>query len=137
MGELEAAEQTELQTSSRFQEVGADDERIAEEAGESNTGFKALAARRIEHGSQSHMMAFQVCVEHQILGTSGQQHFDWLTMCVHGQIVLLRKVFNVPRGDARVQKLAEGILSRCSESASTMGMSVLCVFLASITDLDG
>lgn len=58
--ELEQAERSELANNNRFSEVGADDERVAEEAGETNTGFKALAARRIEHGSQSHMKAFQV-----------------------------------------------------------------------------
>lgn len=48
------------------------------------------------------------------------------------QIVLLRKVFNVPRNDPRVQTLAEGILQRCLESAGTMGMSVLLTWPAII-----
>lgn len=60
LAELEAAEQSELANTTRFYEVGADDERIAEETGEVPPGFRGLAARRIEHGSQSHMMAFQV-----------------------------------------------------------------------------
>jgi hypothetical protein len=60
LAELEAAEQSEHADASRFYEVGAEDERIAEETGEAPTGFRELAARRIEYGSQSHTMAFQV-----------------------------------------------------------------------------
>lgn len=60
LAELETAGQSEFANASRFYEVGAEDERIAEETGEAPTGFREVAARRIEHGSQSHMMAFQV-----------------------------------------------------------------------------
>ena len=60
LAELAKTEKEELVSYDRFTEVGADDERVAEEAGESNHGFRAMASKRIEHGSQSHMKAFQV-----------------------------------------------------------------------------
>lgn len=57
--ELEDASRSESASASRFTEVGAD-EGIVPDEGSGSIDFQTMAARRIEHGSQAHLMAFQV-----------------------------------------------------------------------------
>ncbi|KAF8332036.1 fungal-specific transcription factor domain-containing protein [Cantharellus anzutake] len=60
--------------------------------------YPQTTAQRIEHGTQAHLLAFQ--------------------------IVLLRLVFHMDRHDRRVQSLANEIITRCHTSATSLQMPI-------------
>ncbi|KAF8332083.1 fungal-specific transcription factor domain-containing protein [Cantharellus anzutake] len=112
LARLDEEANSDAARATRFMEIGSDEGTATGGRSRGGGGFGAneqpppnaspdypqTTAKRIEHGTQAHLLAFQ--------------------------IVLLRLVFHVDRHDRRVQFLANEIITRCHASATLLQMPI-------------